>query len=514
MKGSLNSEHIVIEASNAAEAIASCQTEPPDLILLDMEMPDQQGSSICLKLKEANETKYIPLILLSLHSETQDIIDGLHAGADDYIMKPIDAIELLARIDAHLRARNYYTDLDNRDLLLLLELTEIISVTRNPRKILNIIVEKMAKAIDVSRCSILCITDEGDLIVKASSDLPENQEIILDLGKYPEIEKAMTTRRPVVLQDIGSNPLMQPVREKIKGLSDNAIFVVPIIKKQHVIGSFFLRTSSPLKGGITERIVKLCQVIANISGNALENAVLFETIHSSKKLLEDLVIRDSMTGLYSHQYCHTRMEEEFSRARRYDTALSCVFIDIDDFKQVNDICGHLMGDVVIKKIANLIRQALRKSDVAFRYGGEEFAILLPNTDSSGANIFACRMGELVRKLSVEKLEGKQVTASIGVATYSDKNMVCYEDLLQRADQAMYEAKQSGKDRVCLAAGDDAPSRSMYCGVEEAPESRPCAPPPGRDALRTGGRKGADRYGKRVPSTVPQISEILAEGHAA
>ncbi|MDW7709479.1 MAG: diguanylate cyclase [Deferrisomatales bacterium] len=450
LKDALSGEHTVAEASDAAEAIASCQAQRPDLILLDMEMPDQQGASVCLRLKEVKETKYIPLVLLSQHSQKQGIIDGLHAGADDYVMKPIVASEILARIDAHLRTHNYYTDLDNNDLRLLLELTEIISVTRNPKKILNIIVETMAKAIDVSRCSIICMTDEGDLIVKASSDLPEHQEILLDLEKYPEIERAMTTQRPVVLQDIGSNPLMEPVRERIKGLSDNSIFVAPIIKKQHVIGSFFLRTSSPLKGGITERIFKLCQVVANISGNALENAVLFEAIHSSKRLLEDLVIRDSLTGLFNHQYCHTRMEEEFSRAHRYNTALSCVFVDIDDFKNINDGYGHITGDVVIKKIANLIQQTLRKSDTAFRYGGEEFAILLPNTDSNGANIFAHRVGKLIRDLSVEKLRGTHITASIGVATFCDRNLPCYEDLLHLADSAMYEAKSSGKDRIHLA----------------------------------------------------------------
>jgi two-component system, cell cycle response regulator len=450
LKDSISGEHIVIEAASEPEAISLAFTQQPDLILLDMEMSDEDGPDICVQLKESPSTKYIPLIILSSYEQKKDIINCLHAGAEDYMIKPINTSVLLARIDAHLRTKNYYTDLDNRDLLMLLELMEIISVTRNPRRILSVIVEKMVQAIDVSRCSIISISEGGDLVVKASSDLPPHQEIVLDLRKYPEIEKALSTQRPVVLQDINNNPLMESVKENIKGLSDSEIFVVPIVKKQNIIGTFFLRTSSPVKGGITERIFKLCQVVANICGNALENAVLFESIQSTKELLEDLAVRDGLTGLYNHQYYHTRFEEEFSRAKRYNTGLACIFIDIDDFKRVNDRHGHPTGDLVIKQIAGLIKRVLRKSDVAARYGGEEFAILLTNTDNNGAVLFARRMLKLIEELSIQQLKGDQVTASMGVATYPNKNVSCYEDLLHSADRAMYQAKRSGKNQVFQA----------------------------------------------------------------
>jgi two-component system cell cycle response regulator len=357
----------------------------------------------------------------------------------------------LARIDAHLRTKKYYSELEKKDLIMLLELSDIISITRNPNKILHYIVEKVAESIEVSRCSIISVNNEGNLVVVASSDLPEDRVIELDLHKYPEIEKALSTQRPVVLQDISNNPLMEPVKEKIKGLSDKALFVVPIIKKQNVIGTFFLRTSSPLKGGITDRVFKLCQVVANISGNALENAVLFEAMQSKKRLLEDLAVRDGLTKLYDHQYFHTRFEEEFSRAQRYNLSLSCVFIDIDDFKVVNDRYGHIAGDVVIKRIGRLLEQMLRKSDIAARYGGDEFALLLLNTASDGAHLFADRVLKTIRELSFQKIMGDIVTVSIGVATYSEKNLASYEELLYLADKAMYQAKQTGGGRVCTAA---------------------------------------------------------------
>jgi two-component system cell cycle response regulator len=450
LREALGKNHLVMEAASAEEAAEIAKTDHPDLIVLDMERPEGNGAAICAQLKESQLTRYVPLILLSPHKQKEDIINGLHAGAEDYMTKPINTNELLARIDSHLRTKKYYSELEKKDLVMLLELLEIISVTRNPNKILRYIVEKVAESIDVSRCSIISINNEGNLVVVASSDLPDDRVIELDLHKYPEIEKALSTQRPVVLQDISNNPLMEPVKEQVKGLADKALFVVPIIKKQNVIGTFFLRTSSPLKGGITDRVFKLCQVVANISGNALENAVLFEAMQSKKRLLEDLAVRDGLTKLYNHQYFHTRFEEEFSRAQRYNLSLSCVFIDIDDFKVVNDRYGHIAGDVVIKRIGRLVEQMLRKSDIAARYGGDEFALLLLNTEADGAHMFADRVLKMIRELSFQKFMGDIVTVSIGVATYSKKNLASYDELLHLADKAMYQAKQTGGGRVCQA----------------------------------------------------------------
>jgi two-component system cell cycle response regulator len=386
------------------------------------------------------------LILLSSCSQKEDIINGLYAGADDYLTKPICAIELLARIEAHLRTREYYAELEKEDLLMLLELSEIISVTRNPKRILTIIVEKMVAAIDVSRCSIIGFNDCGELIVMASSDLPANREIKIDLEKYPEIEKALSTQRPVVLQDIHKDPLMAPVRDKIQGLPDQAIFVVPIIKKQNVIGTFFLRTASPYKEWVSTRIFTLCQLVANISGNALENAVIIEAMQSKRRLLESLALHDGLTGLYNHQQFHTHLEEEFSRAQRYILPLSCVFADIDQFKDINDRYGHVIGDVVLKQIGKLINKIFRKSDLASRYGGDEFAVLLPNTTGRGARDFADRLEKEIGELSIQQLKGNKVSISVGVATYQNGNVPTYQDLLAQADEAMYAAKQAKKEK--------------------------------------------------------------------
>jgi len=446
----LASQYFVVEATNAPQALQMAQENEFSLILLDIERSDEAGPGICSCLKESEATKYIPLILLSPYEQKEHIINGLQAGAEDYITKPINNNELLARVDTHLRTKDYYAELGKQDLLMVLELTEVVSVIRNPQKILRIIVEKMVGVTDVSRCSIISINDQGELVVKASSDLPVNQEIKIELANYPEIEKALATQRPVVLEDLTNNPLLSSVRDKICNISDNTIFVFPIIKKQHVIGTFFLRTATPLKGKRAERVFKLSQIVANAAGNALENAILFESLQSSRKIFEELALRDGLTMLFNHQYFHTSCEEEFSRAQRYHLPLSCLFIDIDDFKKINDRFGHIVGDIVLKQIGGLIKKVLRKSDVAARYGGEEFAVLLPNASKDGACELAARLLSMIRSLYVQQLRGRQVTASIGVSSYQGDNMSAYENLLQLADEAMYAAKQTGKNRFCHA----------------------------------------------------------------
>ena len=331
---------------------------------------------------------------------------------------------------------------------MLLALTEIISVARSPKKILRSIVEKMALVAGVSRCSIISLNDDGGLTVKASSDLPDNQDIQLDLNNYPEIQKALSTLQPVVVQDIKSNPLLESVGDKILGLKDNSLFVVPIIKKQNVIGTFFLRTTSPLKGGISGRIFKLCQLVANISGNALENAIIFEAMQSNRELLEDLAYRDSLTGLYNHQHFHVRFEEEFSRAKRYGLPLTCIFADIDDFKNINDQFGHIVGDVVLKQVGKIIKQILRKSDIAARTGGDEFAVLLPNTSSSGGQDFANRLSEMIKELTIKPLDSELISLSIGASTFQNDTPQSYTELLDLADKAMYSEKQRKKEQAC------------------------------------------------------------------
>jgi len=243
---------------------------------------------------------------------------------------------------------------------------------------------------------------------------------------------------------------MKSVQEHLKGIEFNSIIVVPIVKKESVIGTFFLRTASSLKDGITERIYKLCQLAANISANALENATLFESMKTAQEYLEEMSIRDGLTRLYNHRHFYNRLDEEFSRAIRYNTPLSLIFFDIDDFKMINDTCGHTQGDEVLRQIGRIIKNVIRESDIAARYGGDEFALLLPNTTADGALDMASRLQLIIREQPFEDLKVEKVTTSTGVATYASGNVQSFDQFVALADGAMYRSKALGKDRVSLA----------------------------------------------------------------
>ena len=450
LKEALQERFSIVEGSNGHEAVVQAVTERPDLVIMDIEMPEQDGITACKILKGQPETRKIPVILFTSRARKKDMVLGLKAGADDYVTKPVYLPEIVARIDAHLRSKDFYSELEYSDLRFLLELMEDISAIRNPMTILQLIVEKISEIIDVSRCSIISLNTRGDVIVKASSELDCCQEITLDLDKYPEIRESLQTRQAVIVNDILNDPLMAPVVDKTHDLEYNAILVVPVIKKQSVIGTFFLRTASSRTGGITERILNLSQLIANISANALENAILFESMQTAQSYFEEMAIRDGLTNLYNHRHFYDRLEEEFSRAGRYGTPLSLVFFDIDDFKRINDDYGHVQGDQVLKTIGYLMKTVARESDILARYGGEEFAMILPNTAEKGAMDVAARLQTEIREHCFENLSDEQITISSGVATFTDGSPQNYHQLVRLADEAMYFAKTQGKDKIALS----------------------------------------------------------------
>ena len=450
LKDILQKRFTIIEGKDGEEAISLGLKHAPDLIIMDVEMPRKNGIEACRILKADPQTRKIPIILFTARTKKQDLVIGLKAGADDYITKPVCLPEIIARVDAHLRAKDFYSDLEDKDLRFLLEITESISAIRNPMAILRLIVEQMSGIMDIARCSVISINDKGEVIVKASNDLDCQEELILDLRKYPEIQKSIESKQTVVINDIKNDPLMFSVREQTEKLGYNSIIVIPIIKKESVIGTFFLRTASPNKDGITERIYKLCQLIANISANALENATLFESVQAAQDYFEEMSVRDGLTGLYNHRHFFDRLEEEFSRASRYAVPLSLVFFDLDDFKRINDLYGHTQGDQVLKKIGQLVRSIARESDIPARYGGDEFAIILPNTKEDGAFDLASRIHTAILDCEFENFPGEQITVSSGISTFENKNIQSFDELVRLADDGMYRSKNQGKNMVSQA----------------------------------------------------------------
>jgi diguanylate cyclase (GGDEF)-like protein len=223
--------------------------------------------------------------------------------------------------------------------------------------------------------------------------------------------------------------------EKLFGKS---FIVVPIVHQGEFLGLVHL-CGSPEGAGFTERDVRLIKVFAVQLGAAVKNAQLYEQ-----------AITDGMTKLYLHRYFKQRLYDELKRAARFKRNLALIMVDIDHFKSLNDNYGHQTGDEVLKHVASILRRAVRTHDLPVRYGGEEFALVLPETEFGGAVAVA----ERIRKsIETDYLEVSgvvlKITASFGVAIFPD----CADDmdsLIKAADVAMYWSKEHGRNQVTAA----------------------------------------------------------------
>jgi len=190
----------------------------------------------------------------------------------------------------------------------------------------------------------------------------------------------------------------------------------------------------------SSRQIQLVETIAQQATIALDNAKLYER-------LQELAITDGLTKIYNRRYFYLVLQNEIERARRYGTPLSLVMVDIDHFKKVNDRFGHLTGDKVLEDVAKLCKSLLRLSDEMFRYGGEEFTILLPETNAELAQNVAERIRSTIAEAEFNTKNGiVKITVSQGVAEFH-LSMDSPSSFVDSADKALYDAKQDGRNRV-------------------------------------------------------------------
>ncbi len=203
-------------------------------------------------------------------------------------------------------------------------------------------------------------------------------------------------------------------------------------------------TLMPIKNAEGE-VDKVCIVVFDATDTAI-----YRTMHQAAMKKLEMVSRiDGLTQLFNRSHWQSRLSEEFSRAARYQTPLSLIMFDLDHFKKVNDTYGHLGGDAVLCNVARVVRSSLRENDIAGRYGGEEFGIILPNTPEAGAMIVAERIRASIEASPIPFEEREiKATSSLGVAEYRPGVADC-EELIAQADAALYRAKEGGRNRVIL-----------------------------------------------------------------
>lgn len=225
-----------------------------------------------------------------------------------------------------------------------------------------------------------------------------------------------------------------------------SVALLPLIRQNELIGSLNLGSRNPSR--FQSNIgTQFLEHLAAVVSACIENARLHEHI----KLVG---LRDPLTGINNRRFFDQRLLEEVSRAKRFHTPLSCLFIDLDHFKRINDIYGHQAGDAVLKQVSELLNDRLRNTDVLARYGGEEFVILLSHTHAEDANDIGEQIRARVDAASFTIPSGKMinVTLSIGLATMTKQGNIRNEkQLIAAADQAVYKAKLSGRNTLMQAS---------------------------------------------------------------
>ncbi len=196
---------------------------------------------------------------------------------------------------------------------------------------------------------------------------------------------------------------------------------------------------------VDQQMVQIAEYSVMLEGQKLKLECQKKELEAANALLRALAISDGLTGLANHRHFQEKLAEEFKRVQRYGLPLSLILLDVDHFKKYNDAFGHPAGDVVLKRVADVLKQSARETDVAARYGGEEFALLLPETDSIGATVLAERIRQSIAETAWDK---REITVSVGLASVT-LTLESGAALVEQADRALYESKSQGRNRVSV-----------------------------------------------------------------
>jgi len=344
-------------------------------------------------------------------------------------------------------------------------MSSALSESLDPREVADLVARHMGRAFGVDECAISFWDRTGDRLLTSGywpPHLMANQEPFFALAGYPATRRVLETHEAV---EISVDDPRADAAEVLLLQHDGhrALVMLPLVAKGETVGLVELIADRSIN--LDERRLDLARTMANEAASALGNAQLYVTARA-------LADRDPLTGFFNHRYLHERLGEELLRAQRSREPLAVLMLDIDDFKLVNDTLGHLFGDEVLRWIAEQIRGALRASDVPTRYGGDEFAVILPATSADEAR----GVGERIISALAEntyRAPGRgpiSVTASIGTAAFPADGRTPRE-LIAAADRALYRAKGNGG----AAVDGGAPRRPTTSRGRGGPANREDAP---------------------------------------
>jgi len=424
---------------------------PPDLILYT---PASGAGNLTDDVRAlATQSTYggAPVFVLLIDGRAEAATDALLAGARDVLVAPIHLPELRTRLDVHIRARTETREaqeaLRARDLLF--DIFQEVSSAVRADEIFQTLVRRVGQAFGLSHCSFVLTApgdDKGRVV--AVYENPAIRDLRVDLERYPEIQEAIRTERPVVIQNVHEHPLFAAIRQHWSQqqieVNVQAAVALPVFVQGRAAGVFFLRTE---KGDPQLRAadVAFANTIAQAAARVLENEERRSAIYRRQI---SAGTTDETTGVASLDALDRRLRDEFERARRYSLHFSLVLIDIDHLREINDRLGHTAGDRVLGEIGAMLQRELRAPDFVARYGGDEFACVLPETDAAGGRHFVERLRQVFARHTFGDLGPANAPAiSAGVVAYPHSEALRPEDLFTLAESALQNAKGGAPDRI-------------------------------------------------------------------
>ncbi len=428
----------VLTAADGYEALAICERNQVDIILLDVMMPGLNGFEVCERLKANQKTSHIPVVMVTALDQPADRVRGLKAGADDFLTKPVNDLQLISRVKSLLRLKTLSDEL------------RIRAETAQTMGIDDLLRTGEGRAEDAGQ--VLLVDGRANSQERIIRTLKPIADITAISDPQAALFEAAENAFELVIVNTNFDDY-DPLRlcSQFRSLERTRFLPILIVTDQGD-DEMVIRA---LDLGVNDYIVRPLdpnELVAR-SLTQIRRKRFNDRLRASVKQTIELAVTDALTGLNNRRYLDNHLNVLFNRSMARGKPLSVLITDIDRFKQVNDTHGHDAGDEVLKEFANRIRSTVRGADLACRYGGEEFVIIMPDTSPEVAAAVAERLRASVEtsgftlKSTGEELK---VTASFGIASRLS-SVLTPDQLMKQADLALYEAKNTGRNRVVAAA---------------------------------------------------------------